>query len=354
MEGQNFIIKTESPILVTGAAGFIGSKVVSNLLERGFSNIRCFVRNSSNLAELDRAISRWRISTPVEIFKGNLLSCEDCARAVRDVHIIYHLAAARGEKSFPDAFLNTVVTTRNLLEANLQNRFLRRFVNVSSFSVYSNRYKPHGRLLDESCPIEEHPETRSDAYSFAKIKQEEMVRKYQTQFGLPCVFVRPGVVYGPGNEGIHGRVGVGTFGLFLHLGGRNNIRLTYVDNCADAIVMAGIVNGVEGDIFNVVDDNLPSSRCFLRLYKQEVRRFSSIYVPRAWSYMLCYLWEKCAAWSEGQLPPTFNRQAWHLYWKGSRYSNEKLRKRLGWSPKVATAEGLSRYFESCKRKEHHA
>ena len=58
------------------------------------------------------------------------------------------------------------------------------------------------------------------------------------------------------------------FGIFLHLGGSNPIPFTYVDNCADAIVLAGLTPGVDGEVFNVVDDNLPTSRQFLRLYKQ--------------------------------------------------------------------------------------
>ena len=101
------------------------------------------------------------------------------------------------------------------------------------------------------------------------------------------MIVRPGSVYGAGKREIAGRVGIGTFGLFLHLGGSNTIPFTYVDNCAEAIVLAGLVKGVDGEVFNVVDDDLPSSRQFLRLYKKNVRRFKSLYVPHAVSYALC-------------------------------------------------------------------
>src|SRR5256885_11445171 len=162
--------------------------------------------------------------------------------------------------------------------------------------------------------------------------------------------VRPGYVYGPGNEGITGRVGIGTFGVFLHLGGSNRVPFTYVDNCADAIALAGLKQGVDGEVFNVVDDNLPSSRQFLRLYKRSVERFRSIYVPHALSYGLCYLWELYSKWSEGQLEPTFNRRIWHSYWKKSRYSNAKIKMRLGWMQKVATQDGFRRYFEACRRR----
>ena len=227
---------------------------------------------------------------------------------------------------------------------------LKRFVNISSFSVYTNRQKPRGRLLDESCPVETHPEERGDAYSFAKVKQDEIVTEYGQKHGIPYVIVRPGYVYGPGNEAITNRVGIGTFGLFLHLGGSNTIPFTYVDNCADAIVLAGLMRGVEGEVFNVVDDDLPSSRRFLRLYKRNVKHFRSLYLPHPLSYLLCFLWEKYSAWSEGQLPPAFNRSVWHAVWKKTRYTNAKLKNRLQWTPKVSSTEALNRYFQSCRDK----
>jgi nucleoside-diphosphate-sugar epimerase len=348
------IIGPDDPILVTGASGFIGSRVVQGLVARGFRNLRCFTRPSSDMAKLKEVARCCPSGARMEFIKGNLLSRGDCARAAKEVAVIYHLAAGRGEKAFPDAFMNSVVTTRNLLEESRQQQSLRRFVSISSFSVYSNLQKPRGRLLDESCPVESHPERRGDAYSFAKIKQDQIVAEYGKKFAVPHVIVRPGVVYGPGNEAIHGRVGIGTFGLFLHLGGRNAIPLTYVDNCAEAVVLAGLKPGVEGEAFNVVDDDLPSSRQFLRLYKKNVRRFRSLYLPHLISYALCGLWEKYSAWSEGQLPPVYNRLIWHVSWKKTRYTNEKLKRRLGWTPKISSAEGLNRYFESCRRKTQHA
>ena len=342
------MIGPDDPILITGATGFIGSRLVENLLDRGYRNLRCFSRPSSQRGQLELLSDLHRDRARIEVFKGNLLSQADCITATKDAKLIFHLAAARGEKSFPDAFMNSVVTTRNLLEASLLHGCLQRFVNVSSFVVYTNVQKPTWRLLDESCPTEKHLTQRGDAYCFAKVKQEEIVLEYGKRFGIPHVIVRPGYVYGPGNEGITGRVGIGTFGVFLHLGGSNSVPFTYVDNCAEAIALAGLKPGVDGEVFNVVDDNLPSSKQFLRLYKRSVRPFKSIYVPHALSYGLCYLWEFYSKWSEGQLEPTFNRRTWHSYWKKSRYSNEKIKTRLGWMQKVPTAEGFRRYFEACR------
>lgn len=349
-----FLVSREDAILVTGAAGFIGSRVVEGLLDRGFRNIVCFARPSGKIARIEDIANRVPSGSQIRVVRGNLLSREACEAACKDVALIIHLAAGTGEKSFPDAYMNSVVTTRNLLDASLQCGRLRRFVLISSFSVYTNCHKAHGRLLDESCPVEEHGELRGEAYCFAKFKQEQLVSEYNKKYGVPYVIVRPGSVYGVGREAIVGRVGIDTFGLFLHIGGPNTIPFTYVDNCADAIVLAGLVPGVDGEVFNVVDDDLPSSRQFLRRYKKNVRRFRSIYVPHAVSYALCYFWERYSKWSEGQLPPAFNRKRWHTYWKKTRYSNQKLKTRLGWSPKVSTAEGLRRYFEACKQAGTHA
>jgi len=342
------IIGPDDRILVTGASGFIGSRLLERLVDHGCRNLCAFVRPSSAMGALEALAGRMPSESRLDIVSGNLLSREDCARACAGVTVVFHLAAARGEKSIPDAFMNSVVTTRNLLDACRQVPTLRRFVNISSFAVYTNR-GTRGRLLDESCEVEARAHARGDAYSFAKIKQDALVTEYGRRFGIPCVIVRPGYVYGPGKDAITGRVGIGTFGVFLHLGGGNTVPFTYVDNCAEAIWLAGVTPGVEGEVFNVVDDDLPSSRQFLRLYKRHVRRFTSLYVPHALSYALCRLWEGYSRWSHGQLPAVYNRWLWHASWKKTHYTNHRAKALLGWSPSVPMAEGLARYFAACRR-----
>ena len=72
------------------------------------------------------------------------------------------------------------------------------------------------------------------------------------------------------------------------------------------------------------------------------------------SYLLSYLWEKYARYSEGQLPPAFNRRRWYAEWRRTNYCNEKLKQRLGWVPKVPSKEALRLYFKSCVQRGQHA
>ncbi len=159
---SGYIISRDERILITGCSGFIGSNVVEALLELGFTNLRCFVRPSSRLERLKQVLSRFSFEKNVEVVTGDLLSQAHCRKAAEGVSVVYHLAAGI-EKSFAGAFMNSALATRNLLDAFLERNLPNRFVNVSSFSVYSNLSLKRNDLLDETCPLEAAPQERFDA-----------------------------------------------------------------------------------------------------------------------------------------------------------------------------------------------
>jgi nucleoside-diphosphate-sugar epimerase len=339
---EKSIVSQADRVLVTGSNGFIGTSVVENLLSRGFNNLRLFVRPSGKLEKLKKILEKYSTGKNIEIISGDLLSREDCKSAARDVAVIIHLAAGF-EKSFAGAFMNSALATRNLIEAFIELGQPKRFVNVSSFAVYSNLKMERGALLDETCPLEDAPQERCDAYGFGKLQQEKIVRDYGKKNGLPFVILRPGAVYGPGKPDLSGRVGINTFGFFIHLGGSNELPLTFVDNCAEAIVLAALKPGVDGETFNVVDDEKMTSREFLAARKK-AKKFFSIYVPYPFAYLGSVLWENYSKKSHGQLPPVFNRRRCAAEWKGNRYSNQKLRDRLGWKQKVPLAVAMKSFL----------
>jgi nucleoside-diphosphate-sugar epimerase len=339
----DIIIQKNELIMVTGSNGFVGTRVVATLLSFGHTKLRCFVRPSSRTEDLKAVLRKFEVESKVEVFVGDLLSREDCARATNGVSVIYHLAAGF-DKSFAGAYMNSALATRNLLDAFASHGTPKRFVNVSSFAVYSNLQMKRGAVLDETSPLEDSPQERFDAYGFGKLKQEEIVREMGSSLNIPFVVLRPGTIYGPGKRDLTGRIGIDTFGFFIHIGGSNRLPMTYVENCAEAIVLAGLRPGIDGETFNVVDDETLTSRQFLRAYKQRAKPMFSIWLPYFCASGLSTLWENYSKWSKGQLPPAFNRRRCAAEWKGNRYSNEKIRRRLGWTPRVDVKTAMSAFL----------
>ena len=130
---------------------------------------------------------------------------------------------------------------------------------------------------------------------------------------------------------------------------RTRIPFTYVDNCAEAIVLAGLKKGVDGEVFNVVDDDLPSSRQFPASVQTECETVQVALCSSLLSAMrsaICGSDIRPGRRGSCRRPsiaedgtPSGRRPA---------TATQNLKTRLGWTPKVPTAEGLRRYFESCR------
>jgi nucleoside-diphosphate-sugar epimerase len=327
--------------LVTGAGGFLGAALVDRLAARNGAQIRCMVRTPSTAGKIE-AIARAYPQTSLECVSGNLLSADDVSRALDQVDVVYHLAAAM-KGSPADIFLNTVVGSKRLLEA-VAARGTRRVVLVSSFGVYGVAGLRRGALVDESTPLEPHPERR-DPYSFAKYRQEALFREYQQRCGFELVILRPGVIYGPGGGHFSTRVGVGLPGLFLHVGGSNLLPLSYVRNCAEAIAFVGDSREAANQVFNVHDDGLVTAARYLSLYRRKVRRIRSVRVPYQVMLAISRLVEWYHHYSKGQLPAIFTPYKSSTLWKGNRFSNQKL-KSAGWKQLVPTEKALEETFAS--------
>ena len=77
---DDLLINFDDPILITGANGFIGSRVVETLLGYGFRNLRCFVRPNANLKSLNKSIGTYDTYVPIsdfktEISKNDIIAC---------------------------------------------------------------------------------------------------------------------------------------------------------------------------------------------------------------------------------------------------------------------------------------
>jgi hypothetical protein len=122
--------------------------------------------------------------------------------------------------------------------------------------------------------------------------------------------------------------------------------LTYVDNCADAVVQAAL-HAPSGSVFPVVDDELPTCRAYLKGHCQQVERMRCIPVSR-WAFRLG---SKVLVWyhrkSKGQLPAIFTPYVVNSMYRPLRYSNAAL-VAIGWTRRVSTSDEMQCAFDYVK------
>jgi len=326
-------------VLVTGASGFLGMALVKRLLAHGYTDIRCNVRRQADIPKLD-ALLRQRSGFRLEYCVGDLRYREDAFRAVDGVHLIFHLVAGK-KGTAADLFLNSVVASRNLLDA-VADRKPMRIVLVSSFGVYGVAGLGRGAQVNEQTPLESHPEWR-DHYSYSKLRQEQLFWEYQQRSGFELVVLRPGVIFGPDGGHFSNRVGLTIGNWQLHFGVNNLLPLSYVDNCAEAVVVAGTHEHAAGQVYNVHDDDLPTCREYLRAYRKHVTKIRFISVPYFGVKLLSSMIAKYSCYSNGQLPAILTPYKAASQWGGNRFDNSKLHS-IGWKQLVPTAEALQRSF----------
>ncbi len=331
-----------SKILITGAAGFLGSRIVRQLCKKGYTNIRCMVRSRQYMNGLSKIKADFP-KVALEFIEGNLISQTDATKAINGVDLIIHCAAGKGGP-IASMYLNSVVATRNLMEAAKNSKTLRRIVHISSFSVYGTAKLDRNVIIDEKTPLEQNLKKRNDGYAYVKIKQEEIVKQYEKDYNISVVILRPGVIYGPGGDEISRRVGVRLFGIFWNIGRENLLPLSYVDNCADAIIQAGIVSGIEGEIINIHDNDLRTCSEFLGRFKKDVKNIKSIKVPYGIFWIFSWLIETYAKVSKGQIPPVFSPYKTASIYKKRYFNNHKSVALLKWTPCITTEEGLTEHF----------
>ncbi len=327
-------------LLVTGASGFLGKHIVAQAVQRGH-DVRAQVRPASDIKAL-----RWEGQPDIEIVRADLRSKERLTELVQGVDAVISNAACKAG-DFYTQFAGTVITTENLLHAMAQAD-VQRLVAVSTFSVYDCLKMSDRELLDEESPLDDDPVDR-DEYAQTKLVQEELAHEFAKEHEGHVTIVRPGVIYGKDNLWT-ARLGMelGTNRCLL-VGPRTVLPITYVENCAQAIVLAAEKEQAVGQTYNIIDDDLPTHRQYLSaLNRHQEPRMKSL--PMPWLVMrflasLALGVNKLFLSRRAKVPSILRPAALHARAKPLKYTNRLVKESLSWSPHYGMEEAIARSAE---------
>ena len=219
-------------VLVTGADGFIGSHLVEKLLTEG-AKVRAFCYyNSFNSWGWIDTLPKEKLEK-IEIFSGDIRDSGSVRSAMKDIEVIFHLAALIAipySYYSPESYVDTNIHgTLNVLQAAKDYRTGRILVTSTSEVYGTAKYVP----IDES-----HPKQGQSPYSATKIGADHLAESFFRSFNLPVTIVRPFNTYGPRQSA---RAVIPTVITQL-LNGEENIKLGSLHPTRDLLFVKDTVN----------------------------------------------------------------------------------------------------------------
>lgn len=222
---------TNRKVLVTGSTGFIGSHLTERLIELGY-NVKAFVKY--NFKNDWGWLEYSDVKNEIEIYPGDIRDYDAVFDAMRDIDIVYHLAALIGipySYISPLAYIKTNVEgTYNVLQAARQREVKKVIITSTSETYGTAQYVP----IDEK-----HPLVGQSPYSASKIAADQLAISYYRSFDLPVAIARPFNTYGPRQSA---RAIIPTI-ITQVLSGKKKIKLGNLSPTRDFNYVKDIVNG---------------------------------------------------------------------------------------------------------------
>jgi 2-alkyl-3-oxoalkanoate reductase len=310
-------------VLVTGASGFLGSRTVAILSEKG-CHVHALVRKTSRTDHL-------RLPK-VTIFHGDVVEAESMISAFEGAEYVIHTAADTGG-SEEGGKLSTIQGTKNILSL-CEQYMVKKLVYISTCNVYGVADFGNDQVVTEESSLERFPEKRG-YYTHAKLRAEKLVTEVMEKGTVPIVCLRPGTIYGPGGEIYTPMIGFSMGkNIFAVIGnGSFVLPLVYVDNLVEAIVVSMKKGISTNKIYNVVDPVKVTKKDFMvRLIKKIYPESRTVYIPLTILNMMVYFQEKL--FQAIKLRPVLTTYRLISSQRPILYDVSKISNELGWKPPV--------------------
>ncbi len=306
------------PIVVTGAAGYLGQEVVRALAESG-KRVRAFVRPFTETRVLEEL--------GAEVVWGDIRDPEAVGDALRGASAVVHLAA--GLRGSPRFMQETCVTGTENIAAAARRLNVRHVVYVSSVAVYDIDSAGKSGTITELTPLEGAPEQRGVS-SAAKRGAEDIALREAAESGW--TILRPAVIFGNGRD-LAALLGVRLGALVLVLGSRRKrLRLVHVSDVAQAIVLVLSNPASRGQLFNLAHPDRLRAEELVRIWRSDGRGPVPrvLYVPypvAAGARLLLragrLLWRRI---------PAISKKRINYLFRGLTVSSERIAGELNWRP----------------------
>ena len=326
-------------IFLTGGTGFLGSYIADAAADAGHA-VRALARPTSD--------TRFLESVGAEIVSGDLADPASLRAGAEGCDVVIHAAAKVMDWGpWPSYYEETVTASRRVYDAAVAAG-VPRGVHVSSVAVYGKESVLRGAVDESMGPVPENRLPQWYYYGRAKSLAESLAMEYHQNQTLQMSVVRPAWIYGPRDRASLPRVlTMLEQGRVQCIGdGSNILSLTYAANVADAILLAATKDEALGEAYNVSNDGNITQRRYMdaladMLGVPHVQKS----IPYKAALAAAMLLETVHRGLRLKRRPFVTRQGVQLIALPSTFSTDKIRDRLGWTPRVDFATALERIAE---------
>jgi nucleoside-diphosphate-sugar epimerase len=314
-------------VLVTGATGFLGTALVTELVKRG-EEVRVLAR--------DEQKARQQFGEAVTIITGEITDATEVERAVDGASIIYHLVGRLYHPSVPtELYRQTHVEgTRILLAACKGQSQLKRIVHCSTTGV-------HGATGTKPA-AEDAPFAPTNPYEATKLEAELLALQAYKEDGLPVSVARPGLVYGPGDLHLLGFFASIKKGLFRVIdGGKALLHPIYIDDMTAAFLLCAEKPEAAGRSYNIAGERPVTIReLAAAIARAQGKTLPGGSIPLWLANLASDIFAITPGMQGERAPLTRSRVAFLTHSRV--YDISRARSELGFAPAVDLEEGMKR------------